>query len=288
MTLLQISHSKAFVVALLLLLTFGEAFVVPRNNKNSRSSCNNKPPVRMHPNGADIIANTAEPQWWEKTRPPSHPYTHHHQQQPEAPSSYARRHQPEASSYARHLHPASRTTQTTTIEPPPKVVTTTLREQQLELQIQDLQAQLSRAKKATNTKHQEQQQQRQTFLTLLEVCDNLHRALQAVPQRQEEKTNHDHPLQSLLNGVLLTKQGLDSVLEMNGIVPYGAIGESFDHTIHHAVCEYTDNSDSKQADNTIGAVVQAGYLLHDTVLRCAQVAVIKSDPSPEEECALGE
>ena len=126
------------------------------------------------------------------------------------------------------------------------------------------------------------QENMEAFLTLLDVSDNLARALDAVPAQEKESND---ALKALCEGVAMTEKGLDKVLEMSGIVKYGKVGEPFDHNIHHAVCEYPD---PEKEPDTIGHIIKAGYFLKDSVLRCAEVAVIKQHPRPDESCDLGD
>jgi len=191
--------------------------------------------TRLLLNHGDGALNSAEPYWWENTKSPSQ----QHQRREESPPV-----EPEVSQ----------------------------REQQLELQIQELKTKLLRmTAKQENT---------QIFLTLLDVSDNLARALEAVPA--EEKETND-AVKALCEGVQMTEKGLDQVFEMSGIVKYGAVGESFDHSIHHALCEY---SHPGMEPDTVGHIIKAGYFLNERVLRYAEVAVVKSDPSPIETCEL--
>ena len=146
------------------------------------------------------------------------------------------------------------------------------REQQLELQIDELKTKLGRMSA--------QQQNTQIFVTLLDVSDNLARALEAVPA--EEKKRND-ALKTLCEGIQMTEKGLDQVFEMSGIVKYGEVGEPFDHNIHHALCEFPD---PEKEPDTIGHIIKAGYLLNERVLRYAEVAVVRSEPSPSKSCEL--
>ena len=146
------------------------------------------------------------------------------------------------------------------------------REQELELQIQELKTKIGRmTAKQENT---------QIFVTLLDVSDNLARALEAVPAEEKETID---ALRALCEGVQLTEKGLDQVFEMSGIVKYGAVGEPFDHNIHHALCEFPD---PEKEPDTVGHIIKAGYLLNERVLRYAQVAVVKSAPDPSKSCEL--
>lgn len=100
---------------------------------------------------------------------------------------------------------------------------------------------------------------------LLPVYDNLNRALAAATPEQRE-TDH-----ALIEGVELTLRELVSVFEKHGmsrIVP--AKGDMFDPTHHQAMFE-APVPGTKAGE--IIEVMAEGFLLHDRLLRPAQVGV---------------
>jgi molecular chaperone GrpE len=98
---------------------------------------------------------------------------------------------------------------------------------------------------------------------LLNVSENLQRALDSVPA--ESKT--------LFEGVELTKKELLSVFERRGIKRIEPkAGEKFDHNVHQAIAQVED---PKFEQGAIIQVVQAGYVIHDRLLRPAMVTVSK-------------
>lgn len=108
--------------------------------------------------------------------------------------------------------------------------------------------------------------------SLLDVSDNLERALQAVPDGME-KNKDEHPvLANLYEGIELTGQGLSKAFEANGLFKYGEVGEPFDPNKHNALFEYPD---PKQTPGTVGQVIKPGFMLSDRVLRPAEVGVVK-------------
>jgi molecular chaperone GrpE len=134
--------------------------------------------------------------------------------------------------------------------------------------------------------------------SLLDVADNLQRALDAVPKEYRpyhtyvDDDNNDNdtdtistttqpPLLSispdifktLYEGIEMTERGLKKALENHGVVQYGTVGDVFDPNQHEALMEYTDNT---KPNNTIGIVMKCGYTLHQRVLRPAEVGIIKS------------
>jgi len=108
--------------------------------------------------------------------------------------------------------------------------------------------------------------------SLLDVSDNLTRALDAVPA-DFRADKEGHPvLATLYEGIQLTDQELAKAFERNGLVKYGQPGELFDPNLHEALFEYADPG--KQA-GTVGQVMKSGFMLHRRVLRPAEVGVIK-------------
>jgi molecular chaperone GrpE len=113
---------------------------------------------------------------------------------------------------------------------------------------------------------------------LLSVVDNLHRALEAMPEAEVQ----DQRSRSLRDGVAATERELMAAFERHGLKRIDPKGERFDHNFHQAIFE------AERPDVPAGTVVevlQAGYLLHDRLLRPAMVGVAKGGPtaSPQPE-----
>ncbi len=107
---------------------------------------------------------------------------------------------------------------------------------------------------------------------LLPVADNLRRALDAIPA---EALAGDEALRSLKEGVELTERQLMAAFERNNIRRFAPLGEKFDSHLHQAVFEVPG---SGQPPGTVVQVLEAGYMLHDRLLRPAMVGVAKADP----------
>lgn len=111
---------------------------------------------------------------------------------------------------------------------------------------------------------------------LLSVADNLRRALDAVPA---DAAGGDDPaaqaMAALTEGVAATERELLSALEKNGVRRFVPEGEKFDPNVHQAMFELPD---PERAPGTVVQVIQAGYTLHDRVLRAAMVGVAKAPP----------
>jgi molecular chaperone GrpE len=83
-------------------------------------------------------------------------------------------------------------------------------------------------------------------------------------------------IESFKEGVEITARQLDSVFEKFAIKSLNPVGEKFDPHRHQAISQV----ESDQEPNTVVAVLQKGYLLHDRVLRPALVTVARAaEPS---------
>jgi molecular chaperone GrpE len=115
---------------------------------------------------------------------------------------------------------------------------------------------------------------------VLEIADNLQRALDAVPA--EAKAAADPGLKALMEGVELTERSLLNALEKNGVKKFDPSGEKFDPNFQQAMYEVPDPS---VPSGTVVQVVQAGYMIGDRVLRPALVGVskggAKAAPAPQ-------
>ena len=105
---------------------------------------------------------------------------------------------------------------------------------------------------------------------VLDIADNLQRALDAVPAETRESA--DPILKALIEGVELTERSLLNALEKNGVRKFDPSGEKFDPNFQQAMYEVPDPS---VPPGTVVQVVQAGYMIGERVLRPALVAVSK-------------
>lgn len=106
---------------------------------------------------------------------------------------------------------------------------------------------------------------------LVPVLDNFDRALAAARSAPDAA--------KLVEGVELIQRELLKVLERHGLARYSALGQPFDPTRHEATARVV--SATEPAD-TVVAELAPGYLLHERVLRAAQVAVAVA---PDEDAA---
>lgn len=100
---------------------------------------------------------------------------------------------------------------------------------------------------------------------LLPVFDNLHRALAAVTEDQRSQYG------ALIEGVDLTLRELTNVMTKHGMKPISpAPGDVFDPQLHQAMFE------APLPGTKAGQIIQVmteGFMLHDRLLRPAQVGV---------------
>ncbi|MDN3650687.1 nucleotide exchange factor GrpE [Reinekea marina] len=101
---------------------------------------------------------------------------------------------------------------------------------------------------------------------LLSVADNLERAILASESDSAE-------VKALKEGVEMTLKGLLDVFAKFNIVAIDPQGEPFDPQLHQAM-SMVENPDVEP--NTVIAVMQKGYTLHDRLIRPAMVMVSKS------------
>lgn len=100
---------------------------------------------------------------------------------------------------------------------------------------------------------------------LLPVHDNLTRALQSIPEDSRAASS------ALIEGVELTLRELTNVMTKHGVTPISpAVGDMFDPQLHQAMFE------APLPGTKAGQIIQVmteGFLLHDRLLRPAQVGV---------------
>jgi molecular chaperone GrpE len=108
---------------------------------------------------------------------------------------------------------------------------------------------------------------------VLTVADNLRRALEAIPAAQLEA---DEALKTLYDGIAATERQLEAALNKQQIERVWPEGERFDSNLHQAMFEVPNTG---KPAGTVVQVLQAGYKIHDRLLRPALVGVAKADPA---------
>jgi len=111
----------------------------------------------------------------------------------------------------------------------------------------------------------------------LTVADNLKRALAAASTPAEDQALRAQMFDALRQGVELIDREFTAILDRHGIKRIDPMGEKFDPNFHQAVFE----AEAEGAEpGTVVQVVQAGYRLHDRLLRPAMVGVAKAKAAP--------
>jgi molecular chaperone GrpE len=103
---------------------------------------------------------------------------------------------------------------------------------------------------------------------LLNVSDNLHRALAAVPEDLPDN------VQKLFDGIRATERSLQQALEKMGVVAIAAKPGQALNPHEHEVMFEVDTSDYDHGH--IVQVLETGYKIHDRLLRPARVSVAKN------------
>ncbi|TKY57341.1 GrpE protein [Spatholobus suberectus] len=115
--------------------------------------------------------------------------------------------------------------------------------------------------------------------SLLDVADNLGRASSVV---KESFSKIDMPsdsaeavklLKTLMQGVEMTEKQLSEVLKKFGVEKFDPTNEPFDPHRHNAIFQIPDGS---KPPGTVAAVLKAGYMLYDRVVRPAEVGVTQA------------
>ncbi|MBC8439093.1 MAG: nucleotide exchange factor GrpE [Deltaproteobacteria bacterium] len=102
------------------------------------------------------------------------------------------------------------------------------------------------------------------FRQLLTIVDNLERAIFSTKENSDEA--------GLLEGVKLTYKEILKLFETFNVKPVEAENQMFDPNFHQAI---TQVETDEFPENSVTAVLQKGYLLHDRLIRPAMVVVSK-------------
>jgi molecular chaperone GrpE len=110
---------------------------------------------------------------------------------------------------------------------------------------------------------------------LLEVADNLSRALANIPARARDEIGF---VRNLAEGVGMTEKALLAAFDRHQIAMVTPQpGDRFDHNRHQAMFEVET---SEYPPGTIAQVMQPGYVIADRLLRPALVGVAKAPARP--------
>ncbi len=154
------------------------------------------------------------------------------------------------------------------------------REGELETEVASLKEKLLRAlAEADNIRKRSEREREETSKyavssfarELVEVLENLVRTCDNISA--DEKTTNPQ-LANLAQGVEMTLQTLTKALEKQGVSRVNPeVGEAFNHNHHQAIAQ-VESADL--APGSVLQVVQAGYVIHERLLRPAMVVVSKA------------
>ena len=102
---------------------------------------------------------------------------------------------------------------------------------------------------------------------LLSIADNLGRALDAAPNKEDVE---NQALENLVLGIQMTEQELQKAFDNNNIRKIDPLGEKFDYNFHQAMFEVEETD---QEPGIVVQVLQPGYAIDDRILRPAMVGV---------------
>jgi molecular chaperone GrpE len=108
---------------------------------------------------------------------------------------------------------------------------------------------------------------------LVEVADNLKRALASVPEGSDGAESE--AVKNLLSGIEMTDKEVHSVFERHGLKVIHPVGEKFDPNFHQAIAEVPSE---EQPHGHVVDVVQTGYGFDGRLLRPAMVTVARGLP----------
>lgn len=134
-----------------------------------------------------------------------------------------------------------------------------------------LQAEFENYKKRIHKEHQDSLRFAVTPLVteMATVLDNLERAVEHARKEPENGAA------GLLEGIEMVLRQLQETLGRFGVTRIEAVGKEFDPALHEAMTVVETN---EVPDNHVFQEFQAGYLLHDRVIRPARVSVAKRAP----------
>ena len=104
--------------------------------------------------------------------------------------------------------------------------------------------------------------------SLLNVADNLQRALESVPNTEASGLD-DNIIKNLIIGIKAVEKELIDSLEKHGVTKFDSINQKFNPEIHQAVSKVHN----EKVDGTIVEEMQKGFKIGDRLLRPAMVVV---------------
>jgi molecular chaperone GrpE len=110
----------------------------------------------------------------------------------------------------------------------------------------------------------------------LNVVDNMERAVKSSTSENQSETG----VKNLIDGIEIVLNEMKSLLDKNQIKKIEPLHEKFDYNFHQAMFEAPS---SDYEEGLIIEVIQAGYVLHDRLIRPAMVGVSKGEIAEKEK-----
>jgi molecular chaperone GrpE len=110
---------------------------------------------------------------------------------------------------------------------------------------------------------------------IINIRDNIERAQSSVT----DEAKNNEAIKSVIEGIDLIAQSVVSTFEKIGIKKINSLNEKFDHNLHQAMMEITND---ELDPGTIVQELIPGYTLHDRLLRPAMVGVSKKSKNNED------
>ena len=105
---------------------------------------------------------------------------------------------------------------------------------------------------------------------MLSTGDNLARALENLPDEKDRS----EPIENLIDGLKMVQKEFFTILEKNGVKKIESLNTKFDHNFHQSILEIERNDCEA---GTVVREIQAGYMMHDRLLRPSMVGVSKKN-----------
>ena len=110
---------------------------------------------------------------------------------------------------------------------------------------------------------------------IINIRDNIERAQSSI----SDEAKNNEAIKSVIEGIDLIAQSVVSTFEKIGIKKIESLNEKFDHNLHQAMMEITND---ELDPGTIVQELIPGYTLHDRLLRPAMVGVSKKSKKNED------
>ena len=110
---------------------------------------------------------------------------------------------------------------------------------------------------------------------IINIRDNIERAQSSI----SDEAKNNEAIKSVIEGIDLIAQSVVSTFEKIGIKKINSLNEKFDHNLHQAMMEITND---ELDPGTIVQELIPGYTLHDRLLRPAMVGVSKKSKNNED------